>query len=71
MITLDMHGKTSRYAVSELIALIDRVRKDRDHLAVRFITGQGMIRKDLLRVSNRYELEYYDWDLGTLLVFIE
>lgn len=54
---LDFHGKTLADALREVEVLINEVRLKQSSQACEFITGHGIISKELIRLLSEYQIE--------------
>ena len=58
MIKIDFHGKPLEDALLEVEKLIDGVRLNKKTEEAEFITGHGVIKKEIVKLLEGYEIEY-------------
>ena len=71
MKTLDLHGMKVDAAVDLFNNYVTTARQSNREIIIRFITGQGDIRQAYIRLCRDYDLDYFDYDLGNLVITFE
>ena len=73
MIKIDLHGYTVKEAIDVFNGLLNMVRVKNETQIYHFITGQGPIQKNLIKLSEEYDLECSKMisNPGILIVYFE
>ena len=71
MTEIDLHGVRVREAKEMFTSYVNRARMARESIQVRFVTGLGDIKQNLLELIKLYELDFYEEGTGVLIVMFE
>lgn len=69
METYDLHGYKLEEAINFVEKVIGEVRLKNEERVVKFITGHGVIRKELKKYFDNNDIEYFvDWASEAVLI---